>query len=94
MPIIAKVYFSHPEMALAGVIGSLPDITIRVLQEVSTDPVSDKSFFIMETDQCEVLERELAADHTVKYAQRVSHYEEWPVYGIEFSPKRYFWGPK
>jgi predicted DNA binding protein len=87
MPIIAKVYFSHPEMALADVITSGPDVTIRVLQEVSTDPVGGSSFFAVETDQPELLERTLAADHTVKRAERVSQYQEWPVYRVEFNPE-------
>ncbi|SDY27625.1 helix-turn-helix domain-containing protein [Halobellus clavatus] len=87
MPIIAKVYFSHPDMALANVISSFPDTNIRVLQEVSTDPVSDNSFFVVETEQTEALERELSADHTVEEAQRVSSYEDWPVYSIRFTPE-------
>jgi len=86
MTIIAKVYFSHPNMALANVISSLPDTDIRVLQEVSTDPVSDQSFFVVETDETEKLERELGADHTVEHAHRVSSYEDRPVYSIEFAP--------
>jgi predicted DNA binding protein len=85
MPIIAKVYFSHPNMALSNVISSLPETNIRVLQEVSTDPVSDTSFFVIETDEMKDLERELDADHTVKHAQRVSSYEDWPVYSIQFT---------
>ncbi len=87
MPIITRVYFSHPDMALANVISSLPEVTIRVLQEVSTDPVSDTSFFVLETDRIEILEHELAADHTVEDAQQVSRYEGWPVYSIEFTPE-------
>lgn len=72
-------------MSLANVISTLPDVTIRVLQEVSTDPVSDKSFFIIETDQTEAVEHELSVDHTVENAQRISRYEDWPVYSIEFT---------
>ena len=87
MPIIAKVYFSHPEMALADVITSGPDVTIRVLQEVSTDPVGGSSFFAVETDQPELLERTLAADHPVKRADRVSQYQEWPAHRLEFNPE-------
>ena len=86
MPIITKVYFSHPDMALGGVISSLPEVEIRVLQEASTDPVGEKSFFVVETQQIEAFERELSADHTVENAQQVSHYEDWPVYSIEFTP--------
>ncbi|RLM53908.1 DNA-binding protein [Halobellus sp. Atlit-31R] len=85
MTIIAKVYFSHPRMALANVISSLPEVEIRVLQEVSTDPVSDQSFFVVETDEVDDLERALAGDHTVETAHRVSSYEDRPVYSIEFT---------
>lgn len=85
MPIIAKVYFSHPDMALANVVTTFPDVTIRVLQEVSTAPVSDNSFFVVETDRIEALERAFAADHTVSRADLVSRYQDWPVYSVEFS---------
>jgi hypothetical protein len=85
MSIIAKVHFSHPDMALATVIDSFPDVAIRVLQEVSTDPVSNTSFFIIETDRTDALERALDADHTVERAERVSRYQDWPVYSVEFS---------
>jgi len=60
-------------------------VEIRVLQEASTDPVGQKSFFIVETNQIEAFERELSADHTVENAQQVSRYEDWPVYSIEFT---------
>lgn len=85
MPVIAKVYFSHPDMALANVVTSFPDATIRVLQEVSTDPVSDSSFFVVETDQIEALEHTFVADNTVKHAEYVAQYQDWPVYSVEFS---------
>ena len=85
MPIIATVSFSHPDMALADVIRSGPDVTIRVLREVSTDPAGESSFFAVETDHPELLERTLTADHTVARAERISRYQEWPVYRVEFS---------
>jgi predicted DNA binding protein len=86
MSIIAKVHFSHPDMALANIIESFPDVAIRVLQEASTDPVSNTSFFIIETDQTDALEREFDADHTVEAAEQVSWFQDWPVYSVEFSP--------
>jgi len=87
MAILTKVQFSHPNMALADVISSLPETDIRALKEVSTDPVSDQSFFVFETDDSDMLERELAADRTVETAHRVSSYEDQPVYSIEFAPR-------
>lgn len=85
MSIIAKIHFSHPNMTLANIIESFPDVSIRVLQEASTDPVSNISFFIIETDQTETLEREFDADHTVETAEQVSRFQDWPVYSVEFS---------
>lgn len=85
MSIIAKVHFSHPNMALANIIESFPDVAIRVLQEASTDPVSNTSFFIIETDRTDALEREFDADHTVETAEQVSWFQDWPIYSVEFS---------
>ena len=85
MSIIAKVRFSHPDMALANAVASFPDAAVRVLQEASTDPAGNASFFVVETDRTEALERAFDADHTVARAQQVSVYEEWPVYSVELS---------
>ncbi|MEA5388408.1 hypothetical protein VB773_01845 [Haloarculaceae archaeon H-GB2-1] len=87
MTIIAKVYFSHPDMALANVIMTLPDLEFRVLQEVSTDPEHDQYFIVVETDDVEGLEEALDGDHTVASAQRMSEYDDQLVYGIEFAPQ-------
>jgi len=85
MTVIAKVYFSHEDMALAHVIETLPDTDVRVLQEVSTDPEHDQYFFVAETDDPDAFGAAAAADHTVADFRRVSAYEDQLVYGIEFT---------
>ena len=72
MSIIAKVEFSHPDMALANAVTSFPDATVRVLQEASTDPAGNASFFVVETDRTEALKRGFDADHTVARGEQGS----------------------
>lgn len=86
MPIITRVYFSHPRMALAHVIESKPHVDIRVLQEVSTDPTHNMHYFIINTESINEFEEVAESDHTVATAQRVPSYERQPVYRIEFTP--------
>jgi len=93
MTVIAKVHFSHPDMALAGVIRSLPDAGIQVLQDVSTDPVHGKHFFTTEASDTEAFERHLADDHTVSSYRQVADYENQPVYSVEFTDETILLGP-
>lgn len=86
MPIITKVYFSHPRMALAHVIESKPHVEIRVLQEVSTDPTHNMHYFIINQENVDEFEGAIESDHTVATTQRVPSYESQPVYRIEFTP--------
>ncbi|MFD1687096.1 helix-turn-helix domain-containing protein [Halobellus litoreus] len=86
MPIITRVYFSHPRMALAHVIESLPHAKIRALQEVSTDPTHNMHYFVVDTGSTQRFEESVESDHTVATAQWVPSYENQPVYRIEFTP--------
>lgn len=85
MTVIANVYFSHPDMALANVIQTVPSVDFRVMQEVSTDPEHDRYFFVVETDDVAAFEAALADDHTVAAFERMSEYDAQLVYGIEFT---------
>ncbi|MFB6184272.1 MAG: helix-turn-helix domain-containing protein [Haloarculaceae archaeon] len=87
MTVIAKVYFSHPDMALANVVERVPSVDFRVMQEVSTDPEHDRYFIVVETDDVETFEAALANDHTVAAFERMSEYDHRLVYGIEFTPE-------
>ena len=74
-------------MALAHVIRSDPQIGIRVLQEVSTDPVHNMHYFVINTNDTKRFDELVDADHTVEVAERVPSYESEPVYRVEFSPE-------
>ncbi|WP_158599370.1 helix-turn-helix domain-containing protein [Halobellus sp. Atlit-38R] len=74
-------------MALAHVIRSDPQIGIRVLQEVSTDPVHNMHYFVINTNDIKKFDELVDADHTVEVAERVPSYESQPVYRVEFSPE-------
>jgi len=87
MAIITRVYFSHPRMALAHVIESIPHLEIRALQEVSTDPTHNMHYFIINQESVQEFEEVIESDHTVATAQRVPSYENQPVYRIEFTPE-------
>ncbi|MFB6090240.1 MAG: helix-turn-helix domain-containing protein [Halobellus sp.] len=93
MTVITKVHFSHPDMALADVIRALPDADIRVLQDVSTDPVHGQHFFTTDADDAESFERHLAEDHTVTAYRQVADYENQPVYSVEFTADTLLLGP-
>lgn len=86
MPIVTKVRFSHPDMALADTIRGLGEGTIRVVPEAGTDPEHDTYFFLLEGGDGDELEATLAADHTVADGYLMSEHDGQCVFGVEFAP--------
>lgn len=84
MTVITKVSFSHPDMALADTITSLPDADVQIMPEAGTDPEHNTYFILAEGVASEEFESVLASDHTVEDVRPMSEYDEQHVYGVVF----------
>ena len=84
MTIITKVFFAHPDMALADTITSKPDVSIRVVPEVGTDPEHDMYFILVEGEDLSSFESALEADHTVNQNDLMSEFTNQRLYAVEF----------
>lgn len=84
MTIITKVFFAHPDMALADTITSQPDVSIRVVPEVGTDPEHDMYFILVEGEDLSSFESALEADHTVIQNDLMSEFTDQRLYAVEF----------
>ena len=94
MTTITKIHFSHPDMALAHTIQSLPDGAVRVLPEVATDPEHNMYFIVFEDGVDSEIGGILEADHTVEQAKLMSDYGDQLVYGIMFTDDAKLIAPK
>lgn len=94
MTVITKTYFSHPDMALAHTITTLPGAHIKVIPEAGTDPEHNMYFFLVEGEPTAAVESVLEADHTVGRAQLMSEYEDQHIYGIVFTDETKLLAPK
>ena len=94
MTIITKVFFSHPDMALADTILSEPEASIRVVPEVGTDPEHDMYFILVEGDDLSGLEASLDADHTVVENELRSEFDRQCLYAVEFAPETMLLAPR
>lgn len=94
MTIITKVFFSHPDMALADTITGQNDVTIRVVPEVGTDPEHDMYFILVEGDDLSTFEAALEADHTVVESALRSEFERQCLYAVEFAPETKLLAPR
>lgn len=94
MTIITKVFFSHPDMALADTITGEPDVSIRVVPEVGTDPEHDMYFILVEGDDLSTFESSLAADHTVVQNDLRSEFTGQRLYAVEFAPQTKLLAPR
>lgn len=94
MTILAKIRFSHPDMALAHTISVLPERSIKILPEAGTDPEHNMYFILVEGGAGESLEAALEADHTVRDSKLVSEYENQRIYGITFTDDAKLLAPK
>ena len=94
MSTITKIHYSHPDMALAHTIRSLPGGEVRVLPEVATDPEHNMYFIVFEGDLDQPIAEILAEDHTVEEAKLMSDYGDQLVYGIIFTDETKLIAPK
>lgn len=92
--ILAKIRFSHPDMALAHTITVRPEVSLKVLPEAGTDPEHNRYFILVEGGADESFESALDADHTVADAKLVSEYENQRIYGITFADDAKLLSPK
>ncbi|MFC7046145.1 helix-turn-helix domain-containing protein [Halobacteriaceae archaeon GCM10025711] len=85
MTIITKIFFSHPDMALADTITSLPEVTVRVMPEAGTDPEHNMNFFLVRGGTRDALDAAFEADHTVEEAHLTSEQGDQRLYGVIFT---------
>ncbi|MDR5672050.1 Transcriptional regulator, contains HTH domain [Halalkaliarchaeum sp. AArc-CO] len=94
MSTITKIHYSHPDMALAHTIRSLPRGDVRVLPEVATDPQHNMYYIVFEGEFDQPIDDILAEDHTVEEAKLMSDYGDQLVYGIIFTDETKLIAPK
>lgn len=87
MPVSARVYTEHEDLALADTIRSLSDVEIGVVSDAATDPDHDVYFFWFETGDFERVESALAADHTVETFSTIFENDDRRTYRIEYTPR-------
>lgn len=87
MSVITKVSFEHPDMALAGTIGTVPDLDLSVLPEVGTDPEHDRYFLQVEDGDIDRIRDALTEDHTVQQGYSTFQYGDTWIIGLQFTPE-------
>lgn len=94
MPIITEVCFAHPNGALADTLSQLPDFTVSVIQESSTDPERDRYFMRFDGGQGPEIDDILAADSTVRSVEPLSGFEDQLVWGVTFARSTELMAPR
>ena len=96
MAIVTEVRFAHEDGALADTLAALPDVSVTVLREASTDPGGSTYLIRFEGDVggYEEVGAVLEADHTVRNAEPMSGFEDQHLWGVEFAEETKLLGPK
>lgn len=94
MPIITEVRFAHEDGALADTLGALPDFTVTVVQEASTDPERDVYLLGFDDGDDTDLRPFLEADHTVREVTPMPEFEERRMWGVEFAAEATLLAPQ
>lgn len=85
MVVSAKVYVTHPNIALGHTIRSLPDARVGVVSDAGTDPHHDSHYFWFEAPDFDAVSTALAADHTVADFTPIVERESRWTYRIDYS---------
>jgi len=85
MPILTEVRFAHENGALADTLTRLPECTVSVIQETSTDPDGKLYFVEFECETDDDVEAILEADGTVSEIRPMPGFEERGLWGVAFA---------
>jgi len=94
MPTITEVRFAHERGALAGTLGALDEVEVRVLPETSTDPSGTMSVFEFDGVDHDELTPALEGDDTVASVRPMPEFADRTLYGIEFAPETKLLAPR
>lgn len=87
MPITAKVYVEHEDLALAPTLERLDEIDISVISQGNTNPGSTVFPFLIEYDDQARLEAALVEDPTVEEYDLVGWTDDKGIYYIEHTDR-------
>ena len=85
MAVVATVRFANPAGALHDTLEALPEVSVRVLRDASTDPEHVASVFMFDGVELDRLERILGEDRSVEQTHPMPNYEGMHVFGITFT---------
>ncbi|MFB6296676.1 MAG: bacterio-opsin activator, partial [Halobacteriales archaeon] len=93
MPILTEVRFAHENGALADTLARLPECTVSVIQETSTDP-EGKLYFMEFECEADDIEAVLEADDTVSQVRPMPGFEQQDLWGVAFAPGATLMAPR
>lgn len=94
MAIVTEIRFAHEHGALADTLKSLPDATVQVIREASTDPSQSVYFLRFDVEDPDAVRVTLEEDHTVDTASQMPEFDEQQLWGIEFAAEAKLLGPQ
>lgn len=92
--VLAVVRVEHPDLGLTETVAHDETATVRPIREAGTDPTTGRYLFAVESEDFDVLEAGLRADHTVDAFERVADAGTEAIYRLEYADEAKLFSPE